>query len=153
MRLHTLLGLQIFQVAILLLHDWIPLPPLNDVRAARRGHTLGMIALGTAISSLFPSIGLALSLFHLRSGWPQWLHFYLLAAYGFLFVGELEAWWVPYLVSPQPKRAVEYEEMYGNTYAFLPRRNGIRINALHFLLHAATLITLLLVVSLLVTGR
>jgi hypothetical protein len=147
MRLQILLWLQSFQVATLLLHDWIPLGPLNDLRAARREHTLQAMALGTAISSIFPSIGLVLSLIYLKSGWPGWLHIYLLAAYGFLFVGELEAWWIPYLVWRQPKRAARYEVMFGNTCAFLPPRNGIRINTLHFLLHAATLATLLLLSS------
>jgi hypothetical protein len=147
MRLHILLWLQVFQVTILLLHDWIPLPPLNDVKVARRAHTAQAMALGTVISSLFPSIGLALSLVYWKQGWPAWLPIYLLAAYGFLFLGELEAWWIPYLVWPQPKRAAEYDAMFGNTWAFLPPRNGIRINALHFVLHTATVATLLLLVS------
>jgi hypothetical protein len=121
MRLQQILvGLQSFQVAILLLHDWVPLAPLNDVRAARRGHPLKLIFLATVVSSLLPSIGLVLSLWYLKSGWPSWLYLYLSAAYGFLFAGELEAWWVPYLLWPQPKRGTQYEEMYGNTWAFLP---------------------------------
>ena len=33
--LDTLLGLQVFQVLFLALHDWIPLGRLNDVKAAR----------------------------------------------------------------------------------------------------------------------
>jgi hypothetical protein len=147
MRLHVLLGLQVFQVAILLLHDWIPLFPLNDIRAARQGHSVSATALATFVSSLFPSLGLVLSLFYLKSGWPNWLYAYLLAAYGFLFLGELEAWWIPYLVWPQPKRAAEYETMYGKTTAFLPAHNGIRINTLHFLLHAATFATLLVLTA------
>jgi hypothetical protein len=152
MRLHVLLWLQILQVTILLLHDWVPLSPLNDVRAARRGRTLHSMALGTVISSLFPSIGLALSLFYLKPGWPSWLQICLLAVYGFLFVGELEAWWIPYLVWPQPKRAAQYEAMYNTPCAFLPPRNGIRINTLHFVLHAATLATLLALASPFVVG-
>jgi hypothetical protein len=153
MRLYVLLGLQTLQVAILLLHDWIPVPPLNDLPAVRRGHTLREIALGTFVSSLLPSIGLAFSLFYWKSGWPNWLHIYLLAAYGFLFLGELEAWWVPYLLSPQPMRAAEYDAMYGNTWGFLPQRNGIRINALHLVLHAATFATLLVLLSYFVRGK
>ena len=144
MRLQQILiWLQGFQVAILLLHDWVPLAPLNDVRAARRGHPLKLIFLATVVSSLLPSIGLALSLLYLNSVWPRWLYIYLTAAYGFLFAGELEAWWVPYLLWPQPKRVSQYEEMYGNTWAFLPPHHGIRINTLHLALHAATLATLL----------
>jgi hypothetical protein len=141
-----ILCLQCFQVAILLLHDWVPLWPLNDVAAARRAHSLPSLALGTLISSLLPMIGLALSLVDMKSPWPGWLYKYLLAAYGFLFLGELEAWWIPYLVWPQPKRALEYEAMYGRTHAFLPPRHGIRINTLHVMLHAATVAALILLV-------
>jgi hypothetical protein len=143
MRLHILLALQIVQVIILLFHDWIPLAPLNDVQAVRREHGLTRVAFGTVISSLFPGIGLALSLYYLDSGWPHWLYIFLLAGYGFLFIGELEAWWIPYLLWPQPKKAAEYDAMFANTWAFLPPRNGIRINALHFFLHACTLATAL----------
>jgi hypothetical protein len=147
MHRDILLGLQIFQVAILLLHDWIPLPPLNDLPAVRREHSLAAIALATVAGSLFPTIGLVLSLTHGASGWPTWLYIYLAASYGFLFLGELQAWWVPYLLWPQPKRASSYQVIFGQTFAFLPERNGIRINALHFVLHAATLATLVVLAS------
>lgn len=147
MRVYLLLGLQCIQVAILLLHDWIPLGSLNDVRAARKAHAVPAMVLATVISSLFPFIGLLLSLVYLSAGWPGWVYVYLLAAYGFLFIGELEAWWIPYLVWPQPRRAADYDAMYANTSGFLPRRNGIRINTLHFLLHTATLATLLTLAS------
>jgi len=147
MRIHLLLSLQIFQLAILLLHDWVQLSPWNDVAAARRVHNISSLMLGTIISSLLPAVGLALSFIYLKSGWPTWLYFYLLATYGFLFLGELEAWWIPYLLSPQPKRAAEYDRMYGKTWSFLPVRHGIRINALHVTLHTATLGTLLALAS------
>ena len=143
MQRYFLLWLQIFQVAILLLHDWIPLPPLNDLKAVRQEHSLRAIALGTLVSSLFQSVGLVFSFLHWKSGWGHWLYIYLLATYGFLFVGELEAWWIPYLLGPQPNRATRYQAMFANTSAFLPARNGIRINTLHFILHAATFATLL----------
>ena len=143
-----LLSLQILQVAILVLHDWIPLPPLNNLKTIRARHSLSAIALGTLISSLFPSIGLVLSLLQWKTGWSKGLIVYLLAAYGFLLLGELEAWWIPYLFWPQPKKAVHYDALYAGTSAFLPARNGIRINTLHCLLHAATLTTVLALISL-----
>jgi hypothetical protein len=149
---YLLLCLQIFQVAILLLHDWIPLPPLNDLAAVRREHSQLAIAVATFIGTLFPAIGLVFSLIHWKSGWPQWLYIYLLASYGFLFLGELQAWWIPYLFWPQPKKAASYRVMFGNTSAFLPTRNGIRINTLHFALHAATLAMVLLLTSQFVIG-
>lgn len=147
MRRHVLLGLQMFQVAILTLHDWVPVGPLNDIAAARRQHSVRALALGTAMSSILPCVGLALSLYYWKVDWPRWLHFYLCLAYGFLFTGELEAWWIPYLLCCQPGKVADYQAMYGRTWAFLRARNGIRINALHFLLHAATLATLLVLAS------
>ncbi len=144
MREHLLLSLQILQVGILLLHDWIPIPHLNDLKAMRRQYTLQALALGTLMSSLFPLIGLVLSATYWRPGWSNGLYIYLVAAYGFLFLGELEAWWVPCLLWAQPERAARYQATYGNTAAFLPARNGIQINTLHVILHSATMITLLL---------
>ena len=153
MRLHLLVRLEIFQVAILLFHEWVPLGTLNDTRAMRQGRKLGAVALGTVLSSLFALVGLTFSLIYLKRGWPHWLDIYLLAAYGVVLVGELEAWWIPYLVSYQPKRAADYQTIHGNTWSFLPPRNGIRINTLHFLLHSATLATVLTLVWGLVGGR
>src|SRR5215472_10515042 len=147
MSARILVLLQCFQLAILLLHDWVPLGSWNDLPAARKQHSQKALALGTFVSSLFPLIGLVLSVAYWNSGWPRWLYIYLLAAYGFLFIGEVEAWWIPYLVWSQPKRAAEYAVMYSNTFAFLPARNGLRINALQCVLHAATLVTVLILIS------
>ena len=64
-------------------------------------------------------------------------------SYGLLFVGELTAWWIPYLFHAEPERAVRYQLMFGATHTFLPQRNGIRVNTLHVILHLATLTTLI----------
>lgn len=147
MRFAVLLLLQIVQVALLLLHDWVPLGRLNDLAAVRREHSTRALLVGTAVSSALPAVGLVLSVAAVMSGWPRWIDTYLLAAYGFLFVGEIEAWWVPYFFWPQPERAASYLAMFGSTHAFLPARNGIRPNTLHCVLHFATLVTLLLLIS------
>ena len=57
-------------------------------------------------------------------------------------MGELTAWWIPYLTRPQPARAARYRLMFGRTHAFLPERHGIVPNTLHCLLHLATVATL-----------
>lgn len=149
----VLFGLQLFQVVVLLLHDWLPLGRLNELAAARRVHSARELALGTVIGSLLPAIGLALSVSPVAIRHARGLDLYLLGAYGFLFLGELEAWWVPMLLWPQPKRAREYEQLDARTWAFLPARNGIRVNALHVVLHAATVATLLVLAARLSAGR
>ena len=69
---------------------------------------------------------------------------WLWISYGLLFIGELTAWWIPYLFHSQPERAARYQAMFGATHGFLPERNGIRPNTLHVILHIMTLTALVL---------
>jgi hypothetical protein len=139
----VLLALQAFHVLFLGLHDWIPLGTLNDLKGVHSAIPRGKLLAGTFISLTPFAIGLAASVFHLGRPYPGWLSWWLWISYGFLFYGELEAWWIPYLLRPQPERAARYQVMFGATRAFLPERNGIRINTLHVLLHSATLALLI----------
>ena len=99
---------------------------------------------GTLISTAPFAFGLAASLYYHGNEYPSWLRWWLWVSYGFLFLGELQAWWVPYLFRPEPQRATRYGAMFGHTHAFLPVRNGIRPNTLHVILHGATVLTLVL---------
>jgi hypothetical protein len=76
-----------------------------------------------------------------------------MASYLFLSIGELEAWWVPYLFRPMPERAARYQAMFGGTHAFLPVHNGIRPNTLHVILHSATLTILFVIAARMVQQR
>jgi len=139
----VLLFLQGFQVAFLWLHDWVKLAPLNDVAAVRRENPAGALMRTTIIQSLPFTVGLVYSVIDFQSGFPGWLWNWLWISYGILFVGELRAWWVPYLFRPEPGRAARYRVMFGGTWAFLPERHGMVPNTLHCLLHACTLATLI----------
>lgn len=142
-----LLLLQLVQVAILWTHDLAPLPPLNDVEAVRRQDTLGRLVWITLLQSIPFTIGLGATAAHLGGFSLPWLRNWLWISYSILFFGEMRAWWWPYLVQPDPVRAERYAAMFGRTHAFLPMRNGIVPNTLHFILHlatAATLVTLAL---------
>jgi hypothetical protein len=78
------------------------------------------------------------------------LLWWLGVSYSLLFVGELKAWWIPYLFLPEPALAARYQVMFRDTHAFLPERNGIRPNTLHVILHVATLTTLLALYALVI---
>jgi len=149
--LNLLLALQAFHVLFLLFHDWIPLGSLNNIAAVRAENSTPKLLLGTAISTSFFLYGLIASAIHRNGPYPHWLLWYLLISYLFLFVGELEAWWIPYFGSPQPERAARYEVMFANTHAFLPARNGIPLNTLHVLLHAFTLAAIVLIALIMAT--
>jgi hypothetical protein len=139
-----LLALQVFQVLFLVVHDWVPLGPLNDVRAVRAADPTARLALVTALSTAPFLVGLAGSLAHVRGPYPGWLMIWLWVNYTGLFLGQVRAWWLPYLARPEPKRAARYHAMFARTHAFLPERNGMRPNTLHVILHASTLATLVL---------
>lgn len=135
-------ALQAIQVAFLWLHDWVPLGRLNDVGAVRRQDGVPRLIRVTLIQSIPFTIGLAASIAYLATGHPAWVWLWLWVSYALLFVGELRAWWWPYLVRAEPDRAARYHRLFGATAAFLPERNGIAPNTLHTLLHAATAATL-----------
>jgi hypothetical protein len=137
-------ALQSFHVAFLALHDFVPLGKLNDVKAVRAANPGRKLHASTLVSLTPFAIGLAANGIYFSRVYPAWLLWWLWISYGLLFVGELTAWWIPYLFHPEPDRAARYQAMFGATYAFLPERNGIRPNTLHAILHLATLATLIL---------
>jgi hypothetical protein len=138
----ALLLLQGFQVLFLWIHDWVPLGRLNDVAAVRSQDTLRRLVLVTLVQSVPFTIGLIFSLRYFGHSYPGWLLNWLTISYGVLFIGQLQAWWVPYLFRPEPERAARYRVMFGKTHSFLPMRNGLVPNTAHILLHVATLVTL-----------
>ncbi len=141
----AVLALQSFHVAFLLLHDWVPLGRLNDVRALRTVYSLRKILLGTVISSAPFVTLLVFSL--LDRAMPRYLfslRIWLWIGYGWLFVGELQAWWIPYLRGTEAARGGRYKIMFGETAGFLPERHGISPNTLHVVLHICTLSLLVL---------
>jgi hypothetical protein len=138
-----LIALQLFQVLFLWVHDWIRFGPLNDVRAVQSQDTRRRLVTVTLIQSLPWTIGLYFSLLHHRRPYPDWLYSWLVISYGLLFIGQIRAWWIPYLFRPEPERAARYQIMFGKTHSFLPPRNGMVPNTTHILLHLATGATLI----------
>jgi hypothetical protein len=132
------LTLQIFVVLFLLLHDWVPLGSLNDVKAAQAADTRRRLIVVTVASALPSIVGLVGSLYF-RRAFPTWLTVWLWLTYVGLLLGQVRAWWIPYLFVPEPARAARYKSMFEHTHAFLPSRNGIRPNTLHMILGAAIL--------------
>ncbi len=139
-----LIGLQAVQVAILWLHDWLPMGRLNDIPAVQAADSRGRLIKVTLIQSVPWTIGLVGSLRHLGGPWPDWLWMWLWGSYTVLFLGELRAWWFPYLVRAEPERAARYAGMFGATHAFLTMHNGMRPNTLHVVLHLCTGLTLVI---------
>jgi hypothetical protein len=138
-----LLVLQAFQVLFLWIHDWVPLGQLNDIASVRSQDTRSRLVVVTLIQSVPFSIGLLYSLLYFRQSYPHWLNNWLWISYGLLLIGQLRAWWLPYLFRAEPQRATRDRIMFGNTHSFLPLRNGLVPNTAHIMLHLATVTTLI----------
>ena len=121
----SLLALQAFQVAFLWSHDWVPLGRLNDVAAVRRLDSLPQLVRITLIQSVPFTLGLIWSLRCFGRPCPAGLCWWLWISYGLLFVGQLRAWWWPYLFGPDARRRARYQLAFGRTHSFLPVRHGI----------------------------
>ena len=129
-------------MVFLWIHDWIPLGRLNDVVAVRSQDTLARLAMVILVQSVPWSIGLYFSVQYFGREYPDWLNNWLWISYAALLVGQIRAWWVPYLIRAEPKRAALYRIMFGNTHSFLPVRNGLVPNTAHVTLHTCTAATL-----------
>jgi hypothetical protein len=138
----VLILLQAVHVGFLWLHDWLPLRPWNDVEAARERDGVGRLALVTAISSAPFTLGLIFSLIYRRGQAPVWVLAWLWVSYGLLLAGALRAWWWPYLVRGEPERAARSTALFHRTHRFLPVRNGMAPNTLHFAYHVLIVATL-----------
>jgi hypothetical protein len=138
----VLIVLQTFQVLFLWLHDWIPFGRLNDVKAVRSQDTAFRLVVVTLIQSVPFTIGLLFTVSYFGRPYPHWI------SYGAIFLGQIRAWWIPYLFRAEPERATRYQIMFGNTHHFLPTRNGLVPNTAHIMLHLATAATLVALITL-----
>ena len=143
MLLDFLIVLQAIQVAILWMHDWVPLGGLNDVEQVQAEDTRARLVRVTLIQSIPYTLGLIFSVAYKQTHHPRWTLDWLWVSYLLLFGGEVRAWWAPYLIHAEPDRAARYRKMFDGTHAFLPARNGIVPNTLHCIFHAATAATLI----------
>jgi hypothetical protein len=138
-----LFGLQCCVVLFVALHNWIPLGKLNDLRGVRKEFPGNKLLITTLINFTPYAFGLAASAFYLERRFPGWLLWWLWISYGLAVYGSLKAWWIPYLLRPDPILAARYQVMHGATHTFLPERNGISPNTLHVMFDVLTLAILI----------
>jgi hypothetical protein len=137
----TFLTLQGIVVAFLLFHDWIPMGRLSNIAAIHSEDSLPRRIFVTLLPAVPAAIGLLYSAKDFGRAYPDWLEMLLWITYGLFVFGLLRAWWIPYLVVPDPARAARYQVIFANTHTFLPKRNGMAPDTLHTLFHAVTVAT------------
>jgi hypothetical protein len=139
----TFLTLQALVVTFLLLHDWIPLGRLSNIAAIHNEDSLQRRIFVTLLPALPAAIGLFYSAKYFGRAYPDWLEMLLWISYGVFVFGLLRAWWIPYLLVPDPARAARYQIIFANTHTFLPKRNGMAPDTLHTLFHLVTVATVI----------
>jgi hypothetical protein len=150
--IYAFIACQLFVVVFIAFHDWIPLGKLNNLAGIRSVDSLGKRVLVTLLSTLPFAIGLAGSIYYASTPFPGWLRWFLWISYGIGFYGLLRAWYIPYLLIPDPERAARYRERFDQTHAFLPMRNGIRPDTLHVSFHVVLLVLIALLVKITIVG-
>jgi hypothetical protein len=142
-----LIGLQGVQVAFLLLHDWVPLGRLSNLKAVRESDSTAKLFWTTVLSALpFALVfGVCCAYAH-AARWPGWLMTWLWWTYGLALAGAVMAWWGPYLLWHSPERVERYRVRFAGTWKFLPERNGITPDTLHVMYHLCIVATLGLLV-------
>ena len=138
------LALQGFVVAFLFLHDWIPLGRFNNLAGMRGQDTLTHRVMVTLLGALPATVNLYFSVNYFGQIHPHWLAMLLWITYGLFFLGLLRAWWIPYLLVPDERRAARYQVIFARTHSLLPRRNGMAPDTLHTALHV-TIVAVLVV--------
>ena len=130
---------------IMLLHDWVYLPPLTDIRALRQSHSLEVRLITTVINSMTVLVPLGVTIwFFGASAIPLWAVRTIFWCYLVLTCGTIASWWIPYFFGSPASHKEGFSE-YQGTHHFLPTRgDNVVPNTLHVILHVHVWLCLIL---------
>ena len=131
------IAIQILLFLFMILHDWIDFPPFTDIRALRKAHSFKERLFGSCLNGLLVFVPLVISLNYRNASLPFWASILSACVYGFITLGTITAWWIPYFGGGYliHGNKAGFEE-YRNTHSFLPsRNNNVVPNTLHVILH------------------
>lgn len=148
-----LIGL-IFIFLLMIVHDFVPLGPFNDVEAILNDRPLKELIFVTIVNAgqiLLIIIGV---LFFIGKKYPIIIKLWLIIHQSCIFIGALIAWWIPYIFGiGAEQRAERYQEMFGDTHSFLPIMNGIVPNTIYTIFHFTLLFCIILTIYICVTNN
>lgn len=143
--------LQFILLLFMIFHDWIPVPPFNDIEAIKMADSDFYRLLGSAINGLTVLIPLIITLIYYRQPTiPLSITITLVFFYLLLTIGTILSWWTPYFFGSSEKHKQAFGK-FKNTHHFLPKRgDNIIPNTLHIVLHLQVWTCLVISVCLLV---
>jgi len=127
--------LQIVLLFFMTLHDWVHLPPLTDIRAIEKHSTKKGRIINSTIFFFMIFIPLSLTWYY-QPNFPLWVLISIVNFYGWLSLGTILSWWVPYIFGSSQEHKKAFAE-YKNTHHFLSARgDNVIPNTFHVMLHA-----------------
>ncbi|MBS4220984.1 hypothetical protein KHA96_22070 [Bacillus sp. FJAT-49711] len=143
-----LLGL-FFVFLFMLLHDWVPLDPFNDVHAVSAETSIGRLIITSLINTGQMLVIMVILLSYMGKKYPIWAQLWLIIHQSCIFIGAMLSWWIPYFFGIGAADKVgRYTKMFGNTHSFLPVRNGIVPNTIHTIFHLTLFLCIALTIYL-----
>ncbi len=126
--------LQIILLFFMAFHDWVHLPPLTNIRDLEKYNSKKGRIINSTIFFFLIFIPLSLTVVY-RMALPLWVLISLVNFYGWLTLGTLLSWWVPYMFGSSEKHKDNFIE-YKNTHHFLPAQgDNVIPNTFHVILH------------------
>lgn len=136
-----------FILLFMIVQDLIPLGPLNDVQAIAKDRSFSELFMVTMIGTVQFVLLLGGLIYFMGKRYPIWVKLWLMIHPVCIFVGVCIDWWIPYFFGIGAERRVErYNQMFGDTHAFLPVMNGIVPNTLHTTFHIVLLTCIILII-------
>ncbi|MGA9530651.1 MAG: hypothetical protein WBQ73_02060 [Candidatus Babeliales bacterium] len=147
------LFLQSVLLVLLVLHDWVHLPPLTDIRAMEKMGSFRGRLINSGLFFLCVAFPLSLSWYY-APHFPQWALFTIVFIYSVLSAGAIIAWWVPYFFGGYSKEYKRGFDEYKLTHRFLPTiSDHIVPNTAHVIIHICIWICWLLSLFFLVSSN
>lgn len=129
--------IQCLLLLFMVFHDWVDIPPLTNLAALKKAHSLKIRLIGSFINGILVFIPLIVTFFYRETSFPLWARLLFVAIYGFITFGTITAWWIPYFGGGYwiPGNKALFDA-YQKTHSFLPPRgNNVIPNTLHVILH------------------
>lgn len=142
--------LQFCLLMFMVFHDWIPVPPLNNIDAIKKSHSIHLRLFSSILNGSTVLIPLLITLNYYQNDIPHSACNSLVIFYAILTIGTICSWWIPYFFGSSPQHKQGFIE-YKQTHHFLPPRgDNVVPNTLHVLLHLQVWICLAISVYLLI---
>jgi hypothetical protein len=127
--------LQIVLLFLMTFHDWVHFPPLTNIHELEKHSTRTGRLVNSTIFFFLIFIPLFLT-WHYQPQFPFWVVVSIVNFYGWLSLGTIVSWWIPYFFGSYSEQHKKAFAKYETTHHFLPTiGDNVVPNTFHVILH------------------